>query len=87
MSRTAIVTLGLLVASLVLGLLAGNWFYGLYEGAIPDALKATVSLQGTRLVFWMNGLGLGIVMFALTAAALGLGRWTRTASGSGHTNP
>ncbi len=87
MSRTAIVILGLLVASLVIGLLLGNWFYGLYERSIPPALKATVSMQGTRLVFWIHGLGAGVVLFAVAGIALGLGRWVRRSEEAAHTTP
>ena len=87
MSRTAIVILGLLAASLVLGLLIGNWFYGLYERSIPEALKATVSMHGTRIVFWLHGLGAGVILFAVSGTALGLGRWARRAEESGRTTP
>ena len=86
MSKKPVVILGLLVLSLVVGVLAGNWFYGLYERSIPEALKATTSMQGTRIVFWMNGLGLGVVTFLVALVALLVGRYAPKRDASGHTS-
>jgi hypothetical protein len=71
-SKTAIGFITLFVTSELLGLFTGHWFFGLYERSIPAALTATVSLQGTRLVFLFHGAALGLVMFvwALAAAAV-----------------
>lgn len=64
----------LLVVSEILGLFTGHWFFGLYARSIPQALTASVSMQGTRLVFLLHGAGLGLVIYLLVLAAVGFGR-------------
>jgi len=83
MSRKPVVFLGLPLVSLVLGVIAGQWFYGLYERSIPEALKATTSMQGTRIVFWLHGLGLGVVMAILALIGVALGRFVSGPTASG----
>jgi uncharacterized membrane protein len=87
MSRKPIVFLGLPVVSLVLGVIAGQWFYGLYERSIPEALKATTSMQGTRIVFWLHGLGLGVVLSILALVGVALGRFLSRAPSPGSASP
>lgn len=72
MSRQRLIGLLLLVVgSLVIGFVTGNWFYALYVDSIPEALKASTSLAGTRFVFLFHGLGLGvaITVWSLVAVA------------------
>ncbi len=69
MSRRVVGWIVLLLVSEVIGIVAGHWFYGLYVGSIPDPLKAQTAMQGTRLMFWLNGLLLGLVVFVWTLAA------------------
>ncbi len=85
MSRKLTGVLILLVASELLGLFAGHWFFGLYARSIPQALTASVSLQGTRLVFLLHGMALGFGIFVWTLIAIGVGRillTERVAAGS-----
>jgi len=60
-----------LLVSLSIGLATGHWFYRLYVDSIPEALKATTSLAGTRVVFLWKGmmLGLGIALWTIVAVA------------------
>ena len=85
MSKKPIVILGLLALSLVVGVIAGEWFYQTFEEAIPPALKATTSMQGSRIMFWLKGLGLGVVTFVVALVALALGRNVREGDASGRT--
>jgi len=87
MSRKPVVFLGLPLVSLVLGAFAGQWFYGLYERSIPEALKATTSMQGTRIVFWLHGLGLGVVIAIVGLVGVALGRFIARTPATGATVP
>jgi hypothetical protein len=84
--RKSVVVVGALVLSLAVGVLAGERFYRVYEDAIPVALKATTSMQGSRIMFWLNGLGLGVVTFGIAIAAMTLGRLTGGTKAPGRTS-
>jgi len=65
----------IVVASLAIGLVAGHGFYRLYVDSIPDALKASTSLAGTRVVFLWRGFLLGGVVAAFAIVAVLASRW------------
>jgi hypothetical protein len=67
-----------ILGSLIIGAVAGNRFYDLYVSSIPEALKASTSMAGTRLVFLGNGIGLGLIVAVWTMLAVGLARFFRT---------
>lgn len=87
MSRNSIVMLTLLVVCLVLGVVNGQWFYGLYRDSIPEALKSTVSLRGTHYVFLFHGAGSGFAVFLVGLAAYFGGRFVQRSKPAVRTPP
>ncbi len=67
------VVLGLLLAligSMALSVAAGKWFFTLYQGSIPDALRAQTITSGTQLMFISRGMILGVAVFVWTMIAV-----------------
>ena len=60
----------LVLASEVLGVLAGHWFFRLFNATVPPAVLTSFNHATARGAFLMYGAGLGIVIaaFALVVA-------------------
>ncbi len=62
----------LLVASLILGGIAGEAFFGLFMRAIPPAMLPALNKSTDHMVFLGTGLLAGLVLFAWTLLVLGI---------------
>ncbi len=72
----------LLVASLVLGILVGEVFFGLFEKTVPPAVITTFNAGAAHAAFLAYGLGAGIVLFLWGVLAAVGSRLLRRGSGS-----
>jgi hypothetical protein len=65
----------LLIASVVIGVLAGHLFFGLFTQTVPPAVLTSFNKGTAYVAFIGYGVGLGIVIFlwTLLAARLGAG--------------
>lgn len=58
-----------LLACMGLGIGFGEWYYRLFENAIPEALKAQTNMQGTHIMFILRGVVIGAILFVWTLLA------------------
>jgi uncharacterized membrane protein len=63
------------VGSVVLGIVAAQWFFGLYDRTVPPAVLTSFNKGAAHGAFVAYGLGLGIAIFAWTLLAVGLARF------------
>ena len=68
----------LLACSLVLGLLAGQGGFWIFEAKVPAAMQTTVLAAEARVYYWSAGLALGFAIFGLSM----LGVWIAGRSAS-----
>jgi hypothetical protein len=70
MQRVGLGLLLALIGSMALSVAAGKWFFTLYEGTIPDTLRAQTISSGTQLMFISRGMMLGVAVFVWTMIAV-----------------
>lgn len=61
----------LLVASVALGLLMGNVFFGLFNDTVPPAVLTSFNKGTAHAAFLTYGVGAGLVMFLWALLAIG----------------
>ncbi len=75
MSRRLIGIVLAAVGSIALGVVAGQWFFGLFDKTVPPAVITDFN-RGTAHGFFITyGLGFGVVIFAWTLLAVALARF------------
>lgn len=74
----------LLVASVVLGILLGNVFFGLFKQTVPPAVLTTFNAGTAQAAFLLYGLGAGILLFVWALLAVAAWRmFARSGEGDG----
>ena len=63
------------LGSVVLGLIAAEWFFGLFNKTVPPAVITDFNRSTAHGFFITYGLGLGVMIFAWTLIALALARF------------
>ncbi|MBZ5640049.1 MAG: hypothetical protein LAO51_14980 [Acidobacteriia bacterium] len=81
MSRRLIGIVLSAAGSVVLGVIAAQWFFGLYDRTVPPAVLTAFNKGAAHGAFIAYGLGLGIAIFAWTLLAVWLARYFRDAGG------
>lgn len=69
-SRSRIGILGLAIASEVLGLLMGQWFWGIYQQTVPPAMVTGFNKATAHGLFLTNGAIAGVVLFVWAMLAV-----------------
>ncbi len=77
MSRRTVGILLLLVASEVLGVLSGHWYFGVYNRTVPPAMVTEFNSSAAHVLFLWRGLLLGLGIFLLGFLALLISPWFR----------
>jgi hypothetical protein len=78
MSRTMVILIVLLVLSVAVGLLLGEWFFRLYLRAIPPIALNDFNRQSARIAYLLYGAGVGLVLFAWTLLGMLAGKTMRS---------
>jgi hypothetical protein len=81
MSKRMIGVVLLLVGSEALGLLGGNWFFGVFTATVPAAVVTDFNRAAAYGYFLMHGILLGLAVFGWALLALVLARFFRPAAG------
>ena len=84
MSRKNVGVVLLLGASELLGILLGQWFYGLFLKTVPPLVLSGFNQGAAHVAFLVYGALAGVAVFALSVIALALSRFfqdQRLASG------
>lgn len=63
------------VGSVVLGIIAAQCFFGLFDKTVPPAVITSFNRSTAHGFFITYGLGLGVVIFAWTLLAVALARF------------
>jgi len=63
------------VGSLAIGIVASEWFFGLFEKTVPPAVITSFNKGAAHGAFFFYGLGLGVLIFAWALAVLALARF------------
>lgn len=79
MSKRMIGLVLLLVGSEGVGLLAGNWFFGVFTTTVPAAVVTDFNRAAAYGYFLMHGLLLGLAIYLWALLALALSRFFRPA--------
>lgn len=77
MSRRAWGIVILIVLSEVFGLLAANWFFGLYDRTVPPAMVTAFNRSTAHGAFLFQGLILGLIIAIWSLAVLLLATFFR----------
>jgi uncharacterized membrane protein YjfL (UPF0719 family) len=75
MSKRAIGLILNLVVSLVIGVLAGQRFFSIFDKTVPAGSMTELVRAGTHTAYLMAGALFGVVIFAWTAVAAWLARF------------
>ena len=78
-----------LIVSVVIGVIAGQKFYALFDNTVPAGSMTELVRAGTRTAYLGSGFALGLIIFGWTTAAVWLARFFPAApkSASGTTGP
>ncbi|MGH9870121.1 MAG: hypothetical protein ACREAA_18415 [Candidatus Polarisedimenticolia bacterium] len=76
-SRARIGLIVLFVASEILGLLLGQWFFGIYTKTVPPAVVTGFNVATAHGMFLMNGAIAGLVIFLWSLLAAWLAPFFR----------
>ena len=68
----------LLAVSEGLGIVAAQWFFGLFDKTVPSAVMTSFGRGAAHGAFIAYGMGLGVVVFLFALAAVGLSRFFRS---------
>ena len=79
MSRRSVGILLLLGASVVLGVISGEWFFRLFVHTVPPMAVSAFSQSAAHAGFLTYGIVLGVVMCAWSLLAVVLSRFFRNA--------
>ncbi len=63
------------VGSVALGLIAAEWFFGLFNKTVPPAVITAFNRGAAHGAFIGYGIGLGVMIFAWTLLAVVLARF------------
>jgi hypothetical protein len=63
------------VGSLVIGVVAAQWFFGLFEKTVPPAVTTSFNMGAAHGAFIAYGLGLGVLVFAWALVVVALARF------------
>jgi ABC-type phosphate transport system permease subunit len=63
------------LGSVVVGLIAAEWFFGLFNKTVPPAVITAFNRGAAHGAFIGYGIGLGVMIFAWTLLALALARF------------
>ncbi len=63
------------VGSVVLGVIASQWFFGLFDKTVPPAVITSFNKSAVHGAFLGYGIGLGVLIFAWTLLAVALARF------------
>lgn len=77
----------LLMGSEALGILAGHWFFGLFDKTVPPAVITAFNRGAAHGAFIAYGMGLGLAVFLLALTAVALSRFFRAAPGEAGARP
>lgn len=66
-----------LLGSLVIGVLAGQLFFGIFNKTVPPAVLTSFNKGTAHAYFIVGGVGLGIVMFVWSLLVAGMMAATR----------
>jgi len=75
MSKRVIGLVLSLIGSLVIGVLAAQRFYGLFDKTVPAGSMTELVRAGTHTAYLVGGLVFGVVIFAWTVLAAWLSRF------------
>jgi hypothetical protein len=75
MSRRLLGWIVLAAASEALGLLLGQWFYGLFLKTVPPLAVSSFNQSAAHVAFLAYGAGAGIPIFGLGLAAVAAARF------------
>lgn len=75
MSKRVIGLILSLVGSLVIGILAGQKFYAIFDKTVPAGSMTELVRAGTHTAYLVSGAALGVVIFVWTTAAAWLARF------------
>lgn len=64
-----------LVVSVVIGVLAGQKFYAIFDKTVPAGSMTELVRAGTHTAYLMSGALFGVVIFAWTTAAVWLAKF------------
>ena len=67
----------LIAGSEALGIVAGQWFFGLFEKTVPPAAIGNFGRGAAHGAFIAYGMGLGVVVFLYALAAVALSGYFR----------
>jgi hypothetical protein len=81
-SRSRIGIIALAVASEALGLLMGQWFFGIYQQTVPPAVVTGFNITTAHGYFLVNGAIAGLVLFVWAMLAVWLAPFFRKPSPS-----
>ena len=74
-----------LIGSIVIGVLAGQKFFAIFDKTVPAGSMTDLVRAGTHTAYLMSGAIFGVVIFAWTALAAWLARFFPGASSSAST--
>ena len=63
------------LGSVVMGLIAAQWFFGLFDKTVPPAVITSFNRSAAHGFFITYGLCFGVVIFAWTLLAVALSRF------------
>jgi hypothetical protein len=87
MSRRLIGIVLLLVGSLTLGVLSGQFYFRIYTRTVPAAVLTTFNTSTAHGYFLWRGLQVGLVFFLWALLAVGLARMFRRNDRGGRIEP
>jgi len=81
MSRSFVMIM-LLVISMVVGVLLGEWFFHLFLKAVPPVALSDFNTQSSRIAHWIYGAGVGAILFVWSLIGMVAGKLTKSGSKS-----
>lgn len=75
MSKRLVGIILALLGSLVIGFMAGQQFFRIFDGTVPQGAMTDLVRAGTHTTYVLAGLGFGLVIFAWTLLVGALARY------------